>query len=186
MVCPVLIVGCGDLGGAVAGRLHQEGFAVTGVRYSQAQAPAGIDLIRADVTQIDSLESLADLRPQILLYCVAANAQSDESYKAHYVDGLRNVLSVLGPFNSLRHVFFVSSTRVYGQQTDELLDEDTPAQPADFGGFRLYEAESLLNDLNIPATVFRLSGIYGPGRTRLIKLAATPSLWPAHNSWTNR
>jgi dTDP-4-dehydrorhamnose reductase len=31
-----------------------------------------------------------------------------------------------------------------------------------------------------------LSGIYGPGRTRLIKLAATPAQWPVHNNWTNR
>lgn len=186
MACPVLIVGCGDLGGAVAGRLSQEGFAVTGVRYSQAPAQADIDLIQADVTQIASLESLTALQPQILLYCVAAKVQSDENYKMHYVDGLRNVLETLAPLNTLRHVFFVSSTRVYGQQTNEMLDENTPAQPADFGGFRLYEAEALIERFNIPATVLRLSGIYGPGRTRLINLATTPSLWPARNSWTNR
>jgi nucleoside-diphosphate-sugar epimerase len=186
MACPVLIVGCGDLGSAVAEQLNQQGFAVTGLRYGQAQIPDGVRLIQADVTQAGSLKSLALLRPQILLYCVAANAPTDESYKAHYVDGLRNVLSLLAPLQTLRYVFFVSSTRVYGQQTDELLDEETPAQPADFGGLRLREAESLLADFNIPATALRLSGIYGPGRTRLIKLAATPAQWPAHNNWTNR
>ncbi len=186
MACPVLIVGCGDLGGAVAERLNQQGFAVTGLRYGQAQVPDGVRLIQADVTQAVSLKSLALLRPQILLYCVAANAPTDESYKTHYVDGLRNVLSLLAPLQTLRHVFFVSSTRVYGQQTDELLDEGVPAQPADFGGLRLREAESVLADFNIPATALRLSGIYGPGRTRLIKLAATPGQWPAHNNWTNR
>jgi nucleoside-diphosphate-sugar epimerase len=186
MASAVLIVGCGDLGCAVAERLDQQDFHVSAVRYSQQQVPEGVRLIQADVTQANSLQALAASRPKILLYCVAANAQSDENYKAHYVDGLRNVLSVLAPLNTLQHVFFVSSTRVYGQQTDALLDEETPALASDFGGQRLLEAESVLAEFDIPATVFRLSGIYGPGRTRLIQLAKTPSHWPAHNSWTNR
>lgn len=186
MACPVLIVGCGDLGSAVAVNLSQQGFPVTGVRVSQAALPDGIELIQADVTKPDTLEPLASLQPQILLYCVAADAQTDESYKSHYVQGLRNVLSLLAPLQTLRHVFFVSSTRVYGQKSNELLDEGAPAQPLDFGGLRLQEAETLIADFNIAATVFRLSGIYGPGRTRMIRLARTPSEWPAHNSWTNR
>ncbi|PKO24986.1 MAG: NAD(P)-dependent oxidoreductase [Betaproteobacteria bacterium HGW-Betaproteobacteria-8] len=186
MACPALIVGCGDLGGVVADLLNQQGFPVTGVRHSQAPGPDGVPLIQADVTDAASLEPLAAVRPQILLYCVAADAQTDESYKAHYVDGLRNVLAVLEPCKSLRHVFFVSSTRVYGQQTDDWLDENSPAQPSDFGGLRLYEAESLLETLNIPYTILRLSGIYGPGRTRLLQLAKTPQAWPLKNSWTNR
>jgi nucleoside-diphosphate-sugar epimerase len=182
----VLIVGCGDLGGAVAERLIPQKFEVTGVRYRQASASNRSTLLQADVTQISSLEPLAELRPNILLYSVAANAQTDERYKAHYVDGLRNVLTVLAPLNTLAHVFFVSSTRVYGQRMDDLLNEDVPAQPSDFGGFRLQEAETLLSQFGIQATVFRLSGIYGPGRTRLIQLAKHPNQWPAENSWTNR
>lgn len=186
MDTPVLIAGCGDLGGAVADLLNQQGFAVTGVRHRQHSVPAGVRLIQADVTDAASLEQLATVRPKILIYCVAADAQTDESYKAHYVDGLRNVLEVLVPLNTLRHVFFVSSTRVYGQVTGDWLDENSPAQPSDFGGLRLREAESLLHALNIRHTVLRLSGIYGPGRTRLIQLARNPQTWPAKNSWTNR
>lgn len=182
----VLIIGCGDLGGAVADILSRQGFAVTGVRRSSAALAAGIRLMQADVTNVASLQQLATVKPQILLYCVAADAQTDESYRAHYVDGLRNVLALLMPLNCLRHVFFVSSTRVYGQQTDDWLDENTPAKPADFGGQRLQDAESLLNTFDIPHTILRLSGIYGPGRTRLLQLARTPQAWPSNNSWTNR
>lgn len=186
MAGSVLIVGCGDLGCAVAENLQQQGFAVSGLRYSQKPVPSGVRLIQADVTQAETLDILDALRPEILLYCVAANAQSDDSYKAHYVDGLRHVLARLAPLNTLRHVFFVSSTRVYGQQTDDLLDEHIPAQATDFGGRRLLEAESLLVDLKIPSTVLRLSGIYGPGRTRMISLASRPDDWPDTNTWTNR
>jgi nucleoside-diphosphate-sugar epimerase len=75
---------------------------------------------------------------------------------------------------------------VYGQQPDAPIDERIPAQPEDFGGHRLLEAEALLTELACPATVLRLSGIYGPGRTRLLRLAADPTAWPRDNSWTNR
>jgi nucleoside-diphosphate-sugar epimerase len=185
MACKILIAGCGDLGCAVAERLDQQDFDIYGLRYSDSPLPAGVTLIQADVTQPASLQSLVSLQPEILLYCVAANAQTDESYKAHYVDGLCNVLDVLAS-DRLRHVFFVSSTRVYGQQTDELLDERTPAAPADFGGKHLLQAEALLKPLTCSGTVLRLSGIYGPGRIRMIRLAAEPEEWPQQNSWTNR
>ncbi|HEY8118102.1 MAG TPA: SDR family oxidoreductase [Methylophilaceae bacterium] len=186
MACKVLIAGCGDLGCAVAERLNQEDFEVYGLRYSNKSLPSGVKLIQADVTQPSSLRSLESLTPEILLYCVAASAQTDESYQAHYVDGLHNVLNFLAPAASLKHVFFVSSTRVYGQQTDELLDEASPAIPADFGGERLLEAEALLKTTGCLSTVLRLSGIYGHGRTRMLRLARQPEQWPQQDSWTNR
>lgn len=181
----VLIVGCGDLGGSVASRLLEAGFEVTGVRRSNAEI-AGVKILQADVTNYDSLAGLVTVQPEILIYCVAANGQTDEQYKAHYVDGLCNVLATQAQNLALKHVFFVSSTRVYGQVSDTLLDEITVPQPADFGGERLLEAEALLNKLPYGHTALRLSGIYGPGRLRMIKLAKSPENWPIENGWTNR
>lgn len=179
----ILIAGCGDLGCLLGKQLVDDNFAVTGLRRSDAALPFGIDTFQADVSRPETLQGVAALRPDILVYCVAADAQTDESYRSHYVDGLRNVLSAL-PSDSLRHIFFVSSTRVYGQTGDQWLDETTPAIPADFGGERLLQAEALLGEL--PATTLRLSGIYGPGRTRLLRLAQQPDNWPIQNSWGNR
>jgi nucleoside-diphosphate-sugar epimerase len=34
--------------------------------------------------------------------------------------------------------------------------------------------------------VLRLSGIYGPGRLRMINLAKNAAAWPKQNSWSNR
>lgn len=181
----VLIVGCGDLGGEVASQLVQVGITVAGVRRSD-NAIEGVSLISADVTQAESLQALQPLQPQILIYCVAANGQTDAQYKAHYVDGLRNVLATQAENKNLKHVFFVSSTRVYGQITDEILDASTVAIPADFGGERLLEAECLLNSLSCNTTILRLSGIYGAGRLRMINMAQSPEKWPLQNSWTNR
>ncbi len=181
----VLIVGCGDLGGAVAGQLVQLGIQTAGVKRSAGQLD-GVSMMQADVTKPESLKVLKKTQPEILIYCVAANGQTDEQYKTHYVDGLRNVLVTQSENTKLKHVFFVSSTRVYGQADDAVLDETIAAIPADFGGKRLLEAERLLDSMICSSTILRLSGIYGAGRLRMINLAKSPENWPAKNSWTNR
>ncbi|MDP3678526.1 MAG: SDR family oxidoreductase [Methylotenera sp.] len=181
----VLIIGCGDLGAAVAQQLVQSGFQTIGVRRN-AFVIDGVLMIQADVTQPATLEPLRAIQPEILVYCVAASAQTDVAYKAAYVDGLRDVLATQVKNTHLKYVFFVSSTRVYGQNTDTLIDESVLAIPADFGGERLLEAENLLQTLACRATALRLSGIYGPGRLRMINLAQSPERWPSQNSWTNR
>ena len=182
----VLIIGCGDLGGKVAQLLSDVGHTVTGVRLSDKPIAESVERIQADVTKAPSLVSLEQLSPDIVIYCVAANAQTDDSYRMHYVDGLRNVLNTQSENANLQHVFFVSSTRVYGQETKSLLNESMPAMPSDFGGVRLLEAEQLLKELPCGNTAIRLSGIYGSGRQYLINLAKAPERWPKSNKWTNR
>lgn len=181
----VLIAGCGDLGAVVALQLLQLGMEVTGLSRSGKPIP-GIHTIQADVTQPATLRGLTALQPQILIYCVAADGQSDEQYRLAYVDGLRHVLETQVCNPSLKHVFFVSSTRVYGQETNEVLSEQMRPVPTDFGGKRLLEAEGLLQPLSCGATILRLSGIYGPGRLRMINLAKSVTHWPAQNAWSNR
>ena len=182
----VLVVGCGDLGGEVAKLLDTSGHDVIGVRVSNKPLPKNISCIQADVTHALSLKTLEPIDPNIVIYCVAANARSDASYQAHYVEGLKNVLATQKNNHHLQHVFFISSTRVYGQVTDQLLDETISAAPSDFGGARLLEAEKLLNSLPCNATSIRLSGIYGPGRLYMVNLAKQAERWPENNKWTNR
>ena len=191
----VLIIGCGDLGTAIAAHLHQLQHEVIGVRQSNQALPHKMQTIQADVTHSDSLSALNNLNPNIVIYCVAASAQTDENYQAHYVTGLKNILTTQNINTHLQHVFFISSTRVYGQNNAEILDENTPAIPADFGGKRLLEAENLLKnmlaDLSMQghacqSTSMRLSGIYGKGRLYLVNLAKEPAKWPTENHWSNR
>ena len=185
LVPKVLIVGCGDLGCLVATQLSTAGFETFGLRRKNIPID-GVHMIQADVTQAAGLDALKQLQTEILIYCVAANGQTDEQYKAHYVDGLRNILMAQVDNPHLKHVFFVSSTRVYGQQTDAILDESTPALAADFGGERLLEAEALLKDLACNSTALRPIWHLWPGRLRMINLAKSPQSWPAQDGWTNR
>ena len=185
----ILIVGCGELGSTIANNLKYE-HQVIGLRRSQKSA-VHMQIIQADVTQPNTLTQLENLHPNIVIYCVSADAQTDESYQAQYVTGLKNILATQANNVQLQHVFFVSSTRLYGQKTDAILDETTPAIPNDFGGERLLEAESLLKDMQLKssqckATSMRLSGIYGNGRMYLANMAKDPARWPAENNWSNR
>jgi nucleoside-diphosphate-sugar epimerase len=182
----VLVVGCGDLGTEIALILASSGHELVGLRVSNKQLPNNLPCIQADVTNASTLDVLERTYPNIIVYCIAANAQSDDSYREHYVDGLRNILATQVNNGQLQHVFFVSSTRVYGQKTDDVLTENDAAIPTDFGGQRLLEAESLLKGLSCGGTVIRLSGIYGPGRLYLVNMAKDPSRWPKTNKWTNR
>jgi nucleoside-diphosphate-sugar epimerase len=183
----VLIVGCGDLGIELAHQLQSQGLTPIGLRRS-LHSDSLFECIQADVTEPSSLLSLSRLDPDFLVYCVAASAQSDESYRQHYVEGLRNILAALEDATNLKHVFFVSSTRMYGQTTNTLLDENTVPQEMDFGGQRLLEAEDILKQAgkSWSPTALRLTGIYGPGRNRMIHLAANPSNWPTQNTFSNR
>lgn len=185
----ILIVGCGDLGTAIAMRL-QKAHQVIGLGRSQKMT-AGMQTIQADVTQLATLTQLENLNPNIVIYCVSADAQTDASYQAQYVTGLKNILVTQASNSTLKHVFFVSSTRLYGQKTQDLLDETAPAIPSDFGGVRLLEAESLLKDMQHKSeqwksTAMRLSGIYGNGRLYLANMAKDLARWPAENNWSNR
>jgi nucleoside-diphosphate-sugar epimerase len=181
----ILIVGCGDLGTAIAKRLVDEEHEVIGLRRSVQNLPR-MQMLQGDVTDACSLKALVTLMPEVVIYCVAASGQTDVAYQAQYVTGLKNILASQSRNQQLQHIFFVSSTRVYGQETTALLDESISALPADFGGERLLEAEHLLINLPCNATALRLSGIYGPGRLRMINLAKSPQQWPSKNSWSNR
>ena len=187
----ILIIGCGDLGTAIANHLKHE-HQVTGLRRSIHAASSGMQMIYADITQPNSLKPLENCAPNIVIYCVSADSQTDESYQANYVTGLQNVLTTQVNNAVLQAVLFVSSTRPYGQKTDAILDENSPAIPSDFGGQRLLEAENVLNNFccnkGMPCKPIsmRLSGIYGNGRLYLANMAKDVAKWPIENNWSNR
>jgi nucleoside-diphosphate-sugar epimerase len=189
-VAKVLIVGCGDLGSAIARILHKAHEVIGLSRSTHGRsihaASGGMQTIQADVTLPDSLVQLENLNPNIVIYCVSAGGQTDAQYQAAYVTGLKNILATQIKNANLQYMFFVSSTRVYGQNNAEILDENSPAIPADFGGERLLEAENLLKIMPCKATSMRLSGIYGAGRLYLVNMAKDLSKWPQDNHWSNR
>ncbi|MFT3929441.1 MAG: NAD(P)H-binding protein [Spongiibacteraceae bacterium] len=162
----LLVVGCGDLGAAVAEYFAQRNWRVYGVRRSAAEI-SGVTMIAADVTQLESLRALSSLRPDYVLIALTPGEFSDARYRAVYVDGARNILQAIDR-SQIKRVFWVSSTSVYHQNDGEWVDENSPAQPQAFSGARLLEAEQVIAASGLPHTSIRFGGIYGPGRARLL------------------
>ena len=65
-------------------------------------------------------------------------------------------------------MLFVSSSSVYEQKDGEWVDETSVAEAQAYSGRMMLEAEQVALGSGIPATVVRLTGIYGPGREWLL------------------
>jgi nucleoside-diphosphate-sugar epimerase len=87
------------------------------------------------------------------------------------VSGGDPVLDSYGADLSGRALFYLSSTGVYGDRAGAWVDEATPTIAEAGEGRRNARAEADLAWLNLGARVFRLPGIYGPGRSALDRVS---------------
>ncbi len=75
---------------------------------------------------------------------------------------------------NLQWVGYLSTTGVYGDLEGGWVDENSPYNPSGERGRRRMRAEQAWRDLHeakgLPVHIFRLPGIYGPGRTQLVSL----------------
>ncbi len=183
----VLIIGCGQLGFSIVNNADSDVFKLYGFSRSLRKSPASIEMHQVDILKTEAIDAIKLVNPEIIIYAVSADTQSIESYQDHYVVGLKKTYEVILELDHFKHLLFVSSTRVYGQKTTKILSELDIAEPSDYGGEALMEAETVARQLKDKATILRLSGIYGPNRKRMIQLAqSNPGNWPATNNWSNR
>jgi nucleoside-diphosphate-sugar epimerase len=71
---------------------------------------------------------------------------------------------------SLSWAGYLSTTGVYGDRDGDWVDETSPLTPATARGQRRLLAEQQWQALDLPLHIFRLAGIYGPGRNQLVSL----------------
>jgi len=184
----VLVVGCGYVGSALAARLVGDGHEVFGLRRSESDLPAGVSLVRADVTDTRTLRASLPASIDQVFYTAAADGSSEAAYRAAYVDGLRNVVAATREAGALpRRLIVTTSTAVYAQDAGEWIDEESATEPTRFQGRILLESEAVAFGSGIPAVAVRFGGIYGPGRTRLIdQVRRSEASLPARATYTNR
>jgi len=184
----VLIAGCGDLGTEVGLRFSALGHPVVGLRRSAHLLPPEIDGQSVDLSrEKPAIPSTTDT----VVVALAASAPTAEAYRAAYVDGLRNLLDALRDAAIVpRRFVLVSSTAVFDVTDGSWVDETTPAVSTAPRDAILLEAEQLVASRVPHAVVFRLSGIYGPGRERLITQVregrATVGPTPRHTNRIHR
>ena len=163
----VLIVGCGYVGAATADLFHHEGWQVEGWTGSAASAEelsAKPYAVRAvDITDAQVASSAADGSVDAVIQCVSSRGGGAPAYRSIYFAGAQNLASAF-PRSLL---VFTSSTSVYAQTDGEWVTEQSAAEPLTETGEVLRETEELI--LARGGVVARLAGIYGPGRSALLR-----------------
>ena len=149
----LLIFGLGYCGAAVAGAARDAGFTVTGTA-RQATQPFTVpfDAAAPAISSATHLLSTAPPAPGM-------DGHADPVL-ARYADAI-----AAAP--RLRWIGYLSSTVVYGDRAGGWVDEDTPAAPSQERGQRRLAAETAWGAFAGARAVdiFRLAGIYGPGRS---------------------
>jgi nucleoside-diphosphate-sugar epimerase len=138
------------------------------VRTAESRSKLSGRAFETALCDVTSDTSVAALNPRLegvplVLYAVSSGGGSAADYAAIYRDGLRRVLSAWKP----KRLIFVSSTSVYGQNDGSWVTEESPALPERDTARVLLEAEELA--LRYGGIVARLTGIYGPGRSMLLR-----------------
>ncbi len=166
----ILIAGCGDVGSRLGRQLVAQGHRVFGLRRKVAALPVELLPVAGDLADVLPPASWPREPLDQIVYATAATDHDEAGYRAAYVDGLHHLLGWLSACGQRpQRLLFVSSSGVYAQQDGAWIDETAPAEPTRFSGRLLREAEDLALGSGIPATVVRLTGIYGPGREALLR-----------------
>lgn len=164
----VLIAGCGDIGSRLAAQLLPRQWTVYGLRRTIAHLPEGVIGVAGDLFQAQVPADWPATDLDYLVYCATPTERDEAGYRAAYIEGLQHVLVWLGQHGQRpKRIVFVSSSSVYGQQHGEWVDETSPTDASGFSGKVMLEAEQVALQSGFPATVVRLTGIYGPGRSDL-------------------
>ena len=118
----------------------------------------------------------------VVVHCASSGRGGADAYRAVYRDGLEHLRDAFSP----RRLIFTGSTSVYSQVDGGWVSEESPAEPDRETGRVLLEAEKIALDGG--GIVARLAGIYGPGRSVLLKkfLEGSAVLEAGGNRWINQ
>jgi nucleoside-diphosphate-sugar epimerase len=152
----LLLIGHGYLGQSVARVFREAGWEVIPVSLSGGDGSQACDVAEAESV---SKLPLADF----IVHCAASGRGGAEAYLRVYVDGAANLVAAFPGVPLL----FTSSTSVYAQTDGSVVTEDSPAIPDRETGRLLLDAENITLAAN--GIVARLTGIYGPGRSVILK-----------------
>jgi nucleoside-diphosphate-sugar epimerase len=168
----ILILGLGYSAGFFARAALAKGWTVTGtVRSAEKAAELSREGIRTVVFggfAVSSALARAVAEADAVLVSVQPTEDGDPA-----LGPLRTAL-MAAP--NLRWIGYLSTIGVYGDQCGAWIDEATPAAPTHARTRQRVAIEEawlqLGRDSGKPVQIFRLSGIYGPGRNAITKLRA--------------
>lgn len=199
----VLFAGCGDIGVRAIRMLPNSSlkkvYQALAMRRNTSVLPANIETIKGDLcNRKDFLNILDTSHIDAIVVTLTPDHMSDQGYLDSYVTGARALkFAFRKTTHTPRLVIWISSSGVYGQTNGEWVDEISEVSPKSYRGRRLLEAEQIVRSLSddmmsyekhsVKSVVIRFSGIYGPGRGRLLSKIKQGIVAPKEpRYWTNR
>ena len=171
----IAIIGCGYVGSAIARFWHQQEHEVTVTTTTPEKLP-NLQEIASEVAivygnDLNTLkESIKD--KELILLSIGTKQSTVTGYRQSYLATAKNLVTAIQETPTVKQLIYTSSYGILGNKNGEWTDETAPVSPVSEQGEILAQTEQIL--LSIPNSalkvcIFRLSGIYGPGR-ELIKI----------------
>lgn len=162
----LIVFGLGYCGSAVAGAAVAAGLRVTATSRDPAHAPRipGVAVVPFDAV------SLADAT-----HLLATAPPPGDGGEGQWVDPVLHAHgAAIAAAPCLRWAGYLSSTGVYGDRGGGWVDEDSPPAPGQDRSVRRLAAERAWAALGerLAVDLFRVAGIYGPGRSAIEDLRA--------------
>jgi len=165
---PLLILGCGFVGRHLAERALAEGVTVLvttrDADHAESLRTLGVTVVAATPSAIDDVV-LASCRA--IVDSIPLAHSSEGQWSPPQLDWVGRLI-IRCP--QLRWVGYLSSTSVYADAEGAWVDEMSTLLATDGRGLQRLRAERCWQDAGAPVELFRLSGIYGPGRNLIRRL----------------
>ena len=167
----MLIFGAGYSAKALIPQLIEKGWQVTGT----TRSPSGFEALSslgARPLRFDAANLTKDERAELEAAIVTAShllisiAPEPEPYSDPVLTHFKGAIEAASP----KWIGYLSTVGVYGDYNGAWVDETTALKPRSPRSRARVKAEDAWLGLQTPAHIFRLAGIYGPGRGPLEKL----------------
>lgn len=181
----ILMIGYGKTSQRVAKQLFQQDHQITTVSRSPKDDVFAVHL-QQNIHQLD----LSKIQPVDVVYVLLAPSRSSElssveNYQKTYVDSVQPIVSALKA-HPVQRIIVVSSTRVYGEDQGQVINDESPIRPKDEQGHLLLKMEQLWQQAySEQVIIVRPTGIYDGLSQLMIKLAETTKTYP-NIDWSNR
>ena len=168
----LLSFGLGYSAGVIASRLSERGWSITGTSTTENGAER-INALGYKSVVFDGKLKAADARAALnsvthILLSIPPDAAGDPALRIYGDD--------ISASHSITWIGYFSTVGVYGDTGGGWVSEDTEARPASERGKRRLDAENAWLNLGQRSgkvvMIFRLPGIYGPGRSTIDDLHA--------------
>lgn len=183
----ILLAGCGDIGSRTGLELASQ-FDCYGLKRNPQSIPQPITPLGGSVTDVEALQTILEQGFDTIVVTLTPGEFTEQAYRNSYVDGAATLVKAIERSeHKPKLVIWVSSTSVYGDNRGGWVDEQSPTAAKSFSGKLLLEAEELIATLPCTTVIVRFSGIYGPGRSRMLGQVLAGKGRPAQpEQWSNR